>query len=117
MISGICTHEPLVAESEMPMLALSAQVGGVISALYAVLLYFGVFASTLSAVQAMRIKLSDAGKLSKNSKTVIILATAYGLSLVGFKNLVSTVFPVCGYIGLVLLAGIIVNYIKSRKKI
>jgi len=91
--------------------------GGVINVVYAVLLYFGVFASTLSAVHAMRIKMNETAKLSKNAKTVIILAAAYVLSLVGFKNLVSTIFPVCGYIGVVLLGGIIVNYYKSRKKV
>ena len=117
MIVGICAHEPLIADSEMPMLTLAGKMGGVINVVYAVLLYFGVFASTLSAVHAMRIKMKEPAQLSKNVKMIIILLAAYILSLVGFKNLVSTVFPVCGYIGLVLLGGIIVNYYKSRKKV
>lgn len=81
--------------------------------------WYGIFGSVLTTVALVGFgSMAMTMAKEKNQEQFDYIITAFVLSLLGFKNLVATIFPICGYIGLVMLWGIAKNYInyKAQKK-
>jgi uncharacterized membrane protein YkvI len=45
----------------------------------------------------------------------VFCAVGFGLSFAGFTQLIGTVYPMLGYVGLALIAAIAVNWFRLRK--
>lgn len=99
---------------ELPMLRVAADVSPVLRYVFAVLLFAGMLGTAVSSVFAIieyiREKLRPGKHFTAGAVfSVSVLMTA--ASLAGFSTLVSTVYPVCGYLGFAGIILIIVNYI------
>lgn len=115
LIPMIC-YAPLVGEASLPMLALAYRVSDVLGVIYAVLLFSGMFTACLGSLYPLiaRLKLLRPN-LSLKRTIPILCAAAYAGSLLGFKNMVAVVYPICGYIGFIALAGILIHGWTLRK--
>ncbi len=113
---------PDVADAELPMLELAYSVSMFVGVLYAVLMLFAMFGTSLSSFVAVLEYGCQKSKRFSNKKLlfVAVLGTlAWLFSLFGFGELISVIYPMCGYLGFVAIAGLIIHiisYCRLNKK-
>lgn len=106
----------ILQNAEMPMLQLATEFSPIIGNLMAIALLGMIFSTAVPCLYTFtsRFVLVDTTKFKV--AVVIVGIAAFGLSFVGFTGLVNTVYPLLGYIGFILLGGLFIYIIKSRKQ-
>ena len=99
---------------DLPMLGYSARLSPAIHGIYALVLMLSIYSSATSNFYGFTTKIKD----GKNKNKYIICAGILGFSLglIGFKNIVSYMFPVEGYLGFVIIILLFINFIKVMGK-
>ena len=107
----------LVGAAELPMLSLAYSLTPILGRIYAVLLFAGMFTAALSSLFAIttRVQQRTGGALISRRFISLLCALAFVGSIFGFKNVVSFVYPICGYIGFFALAGILLHFFLLRR--
>ena len=105
--------------TDLPMLYIAQKMGGVYAVIYAVLLFIAMYGNANATMVAALNYAEKRLPNGKEKKGRIIRITAAGAaaficSLTGFTNLVATVYPVIGYIGIVSLILIIEHAIHIK---
>ncbi len=110
---------PDAMKAELPMLSSAINLGKIPGIIYAVLLYFGMFGAALSCFMALSNYFRVKFLLRKNTYhfVVILIALASFVgSIFGFGDLIGTIYPLFGYIGIVVLVSLAVNFINVKFK-
>lgn len=107
-----------VGAAELPMLELAYRVAPVLGIVYAVLLLGGMFTAALSSLFAIttRVQQKTGGALISKRFITLLCVLSFVGSIFGFKNVVSFVYPICGYIGFFALVGILLHYFSLKKE-
>ncbi len=100
--------------ADFPMQALAGQLSPVLSASYAVLLLAAMFNGALSCMVGTIVQLFGE-KEQKKSLMLLLWGTAFVCSLAGFKELISVIFPVCGYAYLIAMPFTIRRFFRIRR--
>lgn len=109
---------PQFASCDLPMLELTKTISGPLFYIYGILLLVGMFGSSLShfiAIVDFSCKKSQVFNSKKNLIIAITAVVAFALSRFGFAELISVLYPLSGYIGVVALTLIIIKFIKFNK--
>lgn len=110
------------AASNLPMMALARACGPVFEYACAILMLGGIFSTGFSSQGSINDYMMEFGL--KNKKllllaTVGLSAIAFVVALLGFKDLIGTVYPILGYIGILPLSIIFVRagilFVKKKK--
>lgn len=93
----------------LPMLGFSMRLGKTFNLIYAVVLFFSIYSAATSTFYGYSTKL----KPGKHKPHIIVITALLGFvcGLLGFKRIVSYIFPIEGYIGFVILIMMIINFI------
>ncbi|MEQ8200506.1 MAG: hypothetical protein ABRQ24_03670 [Syntrophomonadaceae bacterium] len=106
-------NQAMLAGAELPMLMLAEKIDPLWGIVYATLLLCGIFGSALACLFGVTVRIK---KIAKNIKVrtliLTLLVMAFMGSMAGFKELIATVFPVCGYIGFLAMIGIVLHYLS-----
>lgn len=108
---------PACGNAELPTAALAGQLHPLLGTLYNLLMGLGMFSAALASIIAL---LNQGGfhwpvlQVRRKSFLVLFLAIAYALSLLGFSDLISIVYPVFGYISIPFLVLLVRNWWKGR---
>lgn len=108
-----------VANTELPMLELAYDVSEILGIVYAVLLLFGMFGTSLSSIVGVVEYGEQKSQWFSNHKkcVIIILAlTGWVCSLLGFGDLIGIVYPISGYFGFTAILAVVVYYFVSKEK-
>ncbi len=111
---------PMATAEELPMLDVAFRLSTPVGIVYAVLLLFAMFGTSLASFVAILCYLEE--KHPRLQKHRILLTSVLGLlgfvlSLFGFGQLVGTVYPIFGYVGFAVLGMIVLDYfLLIRKK-
>jgi len=103
--------------AQLPMLDLACRLGtaGVV---YAVLLFLGMFGTSVSSLVAV---LTYAGQKSarlaghRTALLLVLTAAAFAGSLFGFGDLIGTVYPVYGYLGVAAMLLVAEHAVHARR--
>ena len=95
---------------DMPMLAYSEKLGMVPNLIYAFVLMFAIYASATGNFYGFTTVLKEN---KKNIKIILLASLAFVFGLAGFKNIVAYVFPISGFLGLAIVAMILVNFVEK----
>ena len=111
---------PAMGGEELPMLELSLGVSPALGFIYAALLFFGMLGTSVSSLVACTEFLS--AKSAALGKRRVILTVCLSLlafigSLAGFGQLVSYVYPICGYLGFAALLLIAEHFIHAKRQL
>ncbi len=103
----------------LPMLEISKQISPMLAVIYAVLLSLAMFSCSFSS--GVCIVLFAEKRLLKSRRKKVVFISVYSLivylvSTVGFSDLISTVYPIFGYVGFALIYKVIYNAIYRRRK-
>lgn len=99
---------------DLPMLAYSARIGKVANILFGGVLFAAIYSAATSVFYGFTVMIPEGPK----KKPIIVATTLLGFlgSLTGFKVIVSFLYPFEGYIGLVIIACIVVNFFSTLKE-
>ncbi|MDH6603768.1 putative membrane protein YkvI [Bacilli bacterium PM5-9] len=106
----------LIVGVDMPMLIISNNISSILGIVYLVVLAIGIFSSSLAMMFALVNRLEQSTiKINNKVSIIFICMFALFLSLIGFSNLISIVYPIVGYIGFIANGGVIVQFIKNKR--
>ncbi len=101
-------------ELDMPVLGYANRMSGVMSYIYTAILFCAIYSTATSNFYGFTTKVKEGPK----KKFIIVAAAimAFLLGLVGFKNIIRYYSPLIGYVGLIIIGLLVVNYFIIRKK-
>lgn len=94
---------PQVLQLDIPMAVVIKDIGQFVLLLFLVVIYGEVFTTLIGNVFGMTRQIRNNYKLPEWWVIIIILLTSFIISQIGFSSLVSYLYPLFGYMGLVLL--------------
>lgn len=111
LLRALLSDMAFSSQLDLPMLGYAGRISPVLSIIYAVILYGAVYSTGASTYYGFSTKLRP----GRTRKGIIIAGAAAGflLGLTGFKSLVEFLYPAQGYIGLVFIVLIIVNFFRQ----
>lgn len=113
LLRALLTDMAFSSRLDLPMLGFSARLSPVLNAVYAVVLYGAVYSTGASTYYGFSTRL----KPGRSRRAVIVCGGAAGflLGLTGFRNLVEFLYPAQGYIGMLFIALITVNFFMQLR--
>ena len=114
LLRALLTDMAFSSGLDLPMLGFSARISPVLNIIYAMVLYGAVYSTGASTYYGFSTRLSN----FKYRKQIIVAGAAAGflLGLTGFKTLVEFLYPAQGYIGLIFIVLIIINFARELRK-
>ncbi len=106
-----------VKDSSMPMLQIVEGIHPVLAAIYAGVIFALVFNTAFSLFYSSAKRFAP--KDDRRMKAVLIglVAAGFVCSFGGFKELISVMYPILGYVGLVLLVVLVAAWVRERDNI
>ena len=116
-MSALLLNADKIAGSEIPMLTLVNEIHPILGLIMAIVIYMMIFNTAIGMFYALGKRLS-AGRESRY-RLIFILGCLLGfaVSFAGFKTLMVYVYPVLGYIGIIMVAVLVVGWFKSLSEI
>ena len=113
LLRALLTDMAFSSSLDLPMLGFSARISPVLNVIYAVVLYGAVYSTGASTYYGFSTRIRS-GRLKKY---IIIFGAAAGflLGLTGFKRLVEFLYPAQGYIGILFIFLIIMNFFRELR--
>ena len=114
---GSWATSPESTRAPLPMLDLACRLGAA-GVVYAVLLFLGMFGTSVSSLVAV---LTYAGQKSawlaghRTALLLVLTAAAFAGSLFGFGDLIGTVYPVYGYLGMAAMLLVAEHAVHARR--
>lgn len=107
----------LVKDAEIPMLAIVANINPLFAQIYTFTIFALIFntAFSLSYALAKRFAADDSKKL--HMILIGVAIAGYICSFAGFKQLVSLMYPILGYIGILLLLVLLSAWVREKQNI
>ncbi len=110
----IYVFNPDMLLKELPLLSITEKYGGILNTVYALVLWLAMLISAVTSGYGFVERV--AGKININKKiiTIIICLLVIPMSRFGFSGLISTVYPLFGYVGLFLILVILTQDINLK---
>lgn len=96
---------------DLPMLGYSLRISPLLNVVYGVMLFFAIYTAATSVFYGFTTKIKDGPRKKYIILTAIFIG--YLLGLLGFKKIVAYMNPLEGYLGLIVIFMITVNFIKT----
>lgn len=110
---------PAATEAELPMVALASRINATLGVCYGLLMLIAMFCNSLGSLVAVTTYVGQKKPSVMRKKKLlfpVLGVCIWTCSLIGFGDLVGTVYPVFGYISVVYIAGIVVHFVREKKK-
>ena len=104
------------ASKDLPMLAVAKDVNSVLFYVYAILMFMGIFGTSVSNTVALLEFSMSKSKVIKQKKYLFVIPVillAFILSRFGFSTLIGVIYPLSGYVGIIAFILIAYNYFKK----
>ncbi|WP_339183179.1 hypothetical protein [Oceanobacillus sp. FSL W7-1293] len=105
-----------VASLPMPTLGLATQISPLLGVIFSVALFGMIFSTAVSMFFSFSSRFFEPKTKGFNVFSVIALVVASSLSLYGFSELISIVFPIVGYLGYVFMVILVVGAFRIKSK-
>lgn len=106
-----------VKDAEIPMLAIVSAISPVFAQIYTFTIFALIFNTAFSLCYALASRLAGEDEKKRHKILIIVVAVGYLLSFAGFKKLVSLMYPVLGYIGILLLLVLLSAWLREKQSI
>lgn len=106
-----------VGDSDIPMLTLVDNVHPVLGVIMAVIIYLMIFNTAIGMFYALGKRLSSGNESKYRIIFIAGCLAGFAVSFAGFKALMQYVYPVLGYMGIVLVAILVIGWLRSLGKI
>lgn len=100
--------------SEIPVLGIIQNNSRILANIYSAVLIMAMFTSAVTSGYCLTERISRKMKINYKIVAAILCAVVIPLSSLGFSSLISTLYPVFGYLGLFMLFILLFQFIKSK---
>ena len=110
---------PEAVQAELPMVALASHLNGTMGTIYGIMLLVAMFCNALASLVGLSAYIEQKSALVRTHKKVVLLAIsvlAWAGSLLGFAEIIGTVYPVFGYISVAFLVFMAIHFCRARKQ-
>ncbi|MCI3920936.1 hypothetical protein MO973_11890 [Paenibacillus sp. TRM 82003] len=106
---SLSAHAPVIFQYEIPMGLVVAGMGTAIHFAYLLLIYAEIFTTFIANVFGLTLQVEQRTRLKRQTIVIGALLLCFGISFVGFKALLSTLYPLFGCLSLVWFTLIVVR--------
>lgn len=103
-------NHSMLADTRLPMLTLAERMNPVWGGVYAILLFCGMFGSSLSCLFGVTYRIKKINDMKGSTVIPVLVVIAFLGSIAGFRELIAIILPVCGYVGFFAMIGIVTHY-------
>ncbi|UIZ92284.1 hypothetical protein JZY91_00200 [Corynebacterium sp. CNCTC7651] len=107
----------VVQGQDMPLLTLITHLNPTLGTIMALIIFGMIFATSLGMFYALGKRLSRGREGSFKRIYIIACLVGFALSFVGFQTLVSVVYPILGYMGLILIVVVTFGWLGGLPKL
>ncbi|MGL6184297.1 MAG: YkvI family membrane protein [Clostridium chrysemydis] len=111
----LMVNQPEIYQFEIPLLFVANRFSTVIQALLLMVILLEMFSTEVSDVYSIGKSLEQTFKVPFKKGIFLVLLVAFPISLIGFGNLITTLYPIFGLLSLVFIFQCIWFYFKNRK--
>lgn len=104
----------IVKDAEIPMLVLANNISPIFAYFYTFTIFALIFNTAFSLDYALAKRLAGNNIKKTNIFLIVIVIASYAFSFLGFRKLISMMYPVLGYIGIILLIVLVVAWLKEN---
>ena len=115
MSAGLLSRLDSVADLPMPMLSIANEVSPVLGVVMCLIIFGMIVNTAVGTMFSFLSRLLPAGTAKFRWGSVVTGVVAFGCSLVGFISLVGEVYPLFGYLGFVLMAAVLVAWVRRGR--
>lgn len=106
-----------VGQAEVPMLSLFASIHPAAAAVMVVVVYLMIFNTVIGLFYALGRRLTVRAPHRYRPVFLLVCLAGYGLSFLGFSTLMSYIYPLVGYIGMLMIVVFIVWWVRRRVQV
>ena len=110
---------PEAVQAELPMVALASHLNVTMGTIYGIMLLVAMFCNALASLVGLSAYIEQKSALVRTHKKVVLLVIsvlAWAGSLLGFAEIIGTVYPVFGYISVAFLVFMAIHFCRARKQ-
>ncbi|WP_194191979.1 transporter [Clostridium chrysemydis] len=111
----LMVNQPEIYQFEIPLLFVANRFSTVIQALLLMVILLEMFSTEVSDVYSIGKSLEQTFKVPFKKGIFLVLFIAFPISLIGFGNLITTLYPIFGLLSLTFICQCIWFYFKNRK--
>ena len=102
--------------ADMPTLLLATEISPIVGVLMSIALLGMIFNTAVGMLYAFTARFIPSETKMFKGSVIVIGVLAFAASFIGFTTLVGTIYPITGYLGLVLILAIFLSWIRTRKQ-
>lgn len=102
--------------ADMPTLLLATEISPVVGVLMSIALLGMIFNTAVGMLYAFTARFIPPETKMFKGGVIVIGVLAFAASFVGFTTLVGTIYPITGYLGLLLILAIFLSWMRTRKQ-
>ena len=109
---------PEAVQAELPMVALASRLNGTLGTIYGIMLLVAMFCNALASLVGMSAYVEQKSAFVRTHKNTVLLAVsvlAWAASLLGFAEIIGTVYPIFGYISIAFLVFLVIHFFRAKK--
>lgn len=110
-------HVDIIAASDIPALVLANQISPIVSILFALIIFLGIYTSATPLLWTAIRKIADEGTITYKISTVIAGSVGCGIAcFVPYKGLINILYGINGYLGFILMVIMIFHDLEIIRK-
>lgn len=109
---------PEAVQAELPMVALASRLNGTLGTIYGIMLLVAMFCNALASLVGMSAYVEQKSAFVRTHNNPVLLAVsvlAWAASLLGFAEIIGTVYPIFGYISIAFLVFLVIHFFRAKK--
>ena len=106
-----------VKDADLPILAIANQIHPWLAYIYAITVFSLIFNTAFSLFYSIARRFANGSTKRMRIVIIFVVTIGYICSFFGFKDLISILYPILGYMGLLLLIILIYGWLRDRKDI
>ena len=109
---------PEAVQAELPMVALASRLNGTLGTIYGIMLLVAMFCNALASLVGMSAYVEQKSafvRTHKNPVLLVVSVLAWAASLLGFAEIIGTVYPIFGYISIAFLVFLVIHFFRAKK--
>jgi uncharacterized membrane protein YkvI len=107
------TNPSISSNSPLPLLSLTSSISTMLAPIFAIVLLLSIFGTATSCFYGLTTKFPTAKR--RNHLIWAVALSGYGVSMVGFSNIVAFLYPIAGYLGMFFLLLMLWNYYRIKR--
>ncbi|PAV31639.1 hypothetical protein CIL05_02990 [Virgibacillus profundi] len=105
---AVFSNVDVVASFDMPMLKIVDDISPVLGFIYSFILFGMIFNTAVSMFYSFGARFTEVGTMKQRLFTTVTIVIAFGLSFVGFTDLVAWFYPTIGWLGTFLILALVI---------